>query len=45
MGGVIIRSALPLLKQYKDLMTTFMTFSTPHLGTTRGGSKLVKTGF
>ena len=32
MGGLVIRSALPLLSEYKNLMNTFVTLSTPHLG-------------
>ena len=44
LGGIIIRAALPHLAHYKDIMTTFMTFSTPHLGTFRGGSMIVNNG-
>ena len=32
LGGVIIRSALPYLSDYKDKMYTFFTLSSPHLG-------------
>ena len=32
MGGVIIRSALPYLTQFKEKMHTFITLSSPHLG-------------
>lgn len=31
-GGLILRAALPLLKEFKDKMFTFLSFSTPHLG-------------
>mmetsp|Transcript_139652 Transcript_139652/g.260414 ORF Transcript_139652/g.260414 Transcript_139652/m.260414 type:complete len:806 (+) Transcript_139652:96-2513(+) len=31
-GGLILRAALPLLKEFKDKMYTFLSFSTPHLG-------------
>jgi len=31
-GGLIVRSALPLLQEYKDKMFTFLTFSSPHVG-------------
>lgn len=31
-GGLILRAALPLLKEYKDKMFTFLSYSTPHLG-------------
>lgn len=45
LGGVIIRSALPHLRDYKDLFQGLMTFSTPHLGVSAGDSKLVETGY
>lgn len=32
MGGLILRAALPLLKDYKDKMFTFISFSCPHMG-------------
>jgi len=31
-GGLIVRSALPLLQEYKDKMFTILTFSSPHVG-------------
>lgn len=31
-GGLIVRSALPLLHEYRSKMFTFLTFSTPHVG-------------
>eukprot|EP00933_Yihiella_yeosuensis_P070850 TRINITY_DN79002_c0_g1_i1.p1 TRINITY_DN79002_c0_g1~~TRINITY_DN79002_c0_g1_i1.p1 ORF type:complete len:843 (+),score=120.81 TRINITY_DN79002_c0_g1_i1:157-2685(+) len=31
-GGLIVRSALPLLHEYSDKMYTFLTFSSPHVG-------------
>jgi alpha-beta hydrolase superfamily lysophospholipase len=32
MGGVIIRAALPHLKQFKKKMYSYMSLSSPHLG-------------
>ena len=32
LGGVIIRAALPLLREYKALMATYISLSSPHLG-------------
>ena len=43
LGGVIIRAALPFLKEYQGIMYSFMTFSSPHLGCLNG-SKLISTG-
>ena len=43
MGGLIIRAALPHLDKYKDIMYSFVTFSTPHLGNNIG-SKLILGG-
>ena len=42
-GGLIIRSALPYLEDYKHLMYSFMRFSTPHLGFIEGNF-IIKTG-
>lgn len=44
MGGLIIRAALPRLKDFKDKMGTYMSFSSPHLGVNKGDSKLVEFG-
>ena len=44
LGGVIIRAALPYLEKYKDLMYTFMTFSSPHLGYFYHENFIFKTG-
>jgi hypothetical protein len=44
LGGLIIRSALPLLDKIADKMHMFMTFATPHLGYMYNSSKLVNLG-
>ena len=44
MGGLKIRSALPLLKEYKEVMHSFITFSTPHLGLLYHSSSIVDAG-
>jgi len=44
LGGVIIRTALPKLADYKDKMHVFMTLSSPHLGCMYSSSKLVGAG-
>ena len=44
LGGLIIRAALPLLKQYKSKMYTYLSLGTPHLGCIANTSFLVKTG-
>jgi len=44
LGGVIIRAALPLLKQYEQRMHSFITLSSPHLGYMYNSSKLVDAG-
>lgn len=31
-GGLIVRSAIPHLQEFKDKMFTFITFSSPHVG-------------
>lgn len=43
-GGLIVRSALPLLSEYRRHMYTFMTFSTPHLGYIYPASSLFNAG-
>jgi predicted alpha/beta hydrolase family esterase len=45
LGGIIIRTALPLLKRYQQNMNTFMTLASPHLGYLASQSTLVDTGF
>mmetsp|Transcript_124487 Transcript_124487/g.229420 ORF Transcript_124487/g.229420 Transcript_124487/m.229420 type:complete len:775 (-) Transcript_124487:159-2483(-) len=42
MGGLIVRSALPLLEEYHDKLYTFLSFSTPHLGFLFATNSLVK---
>jgi len=44
MGGVIIRSALKYLNDYKDKFYFFMTLSSPHLGYMYNSSKIVDLG-
>ena len=43
-GGVIIRSALPYLKEYKEKLYLYISLSSPHLGYAFSDSKLIKTG-
>ena len=43
-GGVIIRCALPYLKEYKDKFCLYISLSSPHLGYAFSDSKLIKTG-
>lgn len=44
LGGIIIRTALPLLSDYKDKMYSFITLSSPHLGCYYQSSALVHAG-
>lgn len=44
LGGLIIRAALPHLTNYKDIMHSFITLSTPHLGYIYSPSRLVDAG-
>ena len=44
LGGVVIRAALPYLRQFKDRMYTYITLSSPHLGYMYNSSKLVDAG-
>ena len=44
LGGVISRAALPYLKEYKGKMFTYVSLSSPHLGTVKNSSFLVNTG-
>merc|ERR1712129_90294 len=43
-GGLIVRSALPLLSEYRHKTYTFITFSTPHLGYVYPASSLFNAG-
>lgn len=45
LGGLIVRSALPLLQEYAPKMFTFVTFSTSHLGIFQDKVSLFNTGF
>lgn len=44
LGGVIIRTALPLLEEYKEKMHALITLSSPHLGYMFQTSSLVNAG-
>eukprot|EP00330_Aristerostoma_sp_ATCC50986_P007813 CAMPEP_0114583062 /NCGR_PEP_ID=MMETSP0125-20121206/6886_1 /TAXON_ID=485358 ORGANISM="Aristerostoma sp., Strain ATCC 50986" /NCGR_SAMPLE_ID=MMETSP0125 /ASSEMBLY_ACC=CAM_ASM_000245 /LENGTH=177 /DNA_ID=CAMNT_0001776325 /DNA_START=1288 /DNA_END=1818 /DNA_ORIENTATION=+ len=44
LGGVIIRTCLPHLEEYKDKMHLLMTCSSPHLGYMYHSSKLIDAG-
>ena len=44
LGGIIIRTALPLLSEYKSKMHTLITFSSPHLGCYYPNSTIVNAG-
>ncbi len=44
LGGVIIRAALPHLKQFQDKMETFITLSSPHLGYMYASNTIVDAG-
>ena len=44
LGGLIIRAALPLLKEYRNKMKTYISLSSPHLGCTINNSFLVNIG-
>lgn len=43
-GGVIVRCALPHLREFHAKLWTFMSLAAPHLGYMRGASTLFKTG-
>jgi len=43
-GGLIVRSALPLLQEFHSKLRTFVSFSTPHLGYMYASNTLFKTG-
>ena len=44
MGGVIIRTALPKLEEYKKYFYSFVSLSSPHIGYSYSTSKLVDAG-
>lgn len=44
LGGVIIRSSLRFMEDYKDKFYTFLTFSSPHLGYLYHSSKIFDAG-
>lgn len=44
MGGLIIRTALPRLKKYKDNFHSLITLSSPHLGFLYSTSTLIDAG-
>lgn len=45
MGGIILRAALPhLSKPTKELLHTFISFATPHLGYLNCNSKITGAG-
>jgi len=44
LGGIIIRTALPYLSNYKKLMFSYLTLSTPHIGAGNSKSFVVNKG-
>ena len=44
MGGLILRAALPALKDYKACMHSFTTFSSPHIGIVYTDNLMLKFG-
>lgn len=44
LGGILTRAALPHLHAYQTKLHTFITFSSPHLGTYATNNNLVKFG-
>ena len=44
MGGIITRTALPLLEEHKDKFHNFITLSSPHLGYMYNSSTIINTG-
>lgn len=44
LGGIVIRAALPHLAEYSSKFFTFISFSSPHLGSKYNSSGLVDTG-
>lgn len=44
MGGLIIRASLPYLKEYQDIMHSFISIGTPHIGCLSNNSFLIDAG-
>jgi hypothetical protein len=44
LGGIIIRSALPLLEEFKVLMHGYMSLGSPHLGYMYNSNSLINAG-
>lgn len=44
MGGLVVRSALPLLMEFRSIMHVLLTLNTPHLGFLQKPSALIGTG-
>lgn len=44
-GGLIVRAALPLLQEFHDKLSTYVSFSAPHLGYGYSKNMLFRTGF
>jgi len=44
MGGLIIRAALPYLKEYQHIMNSFISIGTPHIGCLSNNSLLIDAG-
>lgn len=44
LGGLIVRAALPYMKDYREKMKTFMSLCTPHLGFISSNNPLVRIG-
>lgn len=43
-GGLVARGALPYLQEYKDLFKSYISISTPHLGTAEAEENLLNKG-
>lgn len=44
MGGIIVRAALPYLKQYASQMFNYISLGSPHLGYMYNKSRIIDTG-
>lgn len=44
LGGLIIRTALPMLEEYKDCMHGYMSLGSPHLGYMYNSNSLIDAG-
>ena len=44
LGGIIIRASLPHLSKYKDMMFSYISLSSPHLGYMYNSSTLIDAG-